>query len=519
MLSIIVFLVVLSLVIIIHELGHFIAARKAGILCHEFFLGMGPVLWSKKIGETTYGVRAIPLGGFVSMAGEEIESDMVKVGDKIRIVINSNNNIEKIILDHEEEKFQDFELITVENIDLKGISGGALFINENAVRRDAKYIFKNREIQIAPADRNFNFKNKRQRFLAIFGGPFMNFVLAFFVFIAVAMLSGFPATDSNIIGEVGAGYPAEGILEAGDQIKYVDHERVYAWISDDPSIVTVNSVLNENTTDRVIEFIIVRNDVEQTVYITPTLTFYSVGFHSAIPSTEVGPNDLIVGEVFEGTKAEKAGMQEGDQLISIDGVLLSNWNDVASLMESNLTGESMSFVVDRNGTDITLIVDEPWNQDVLDTQGLALVDSKIGINPVYKFNFVRSLGFGYTGIKNSSTMIFDTLKLLFANDQVGAGDLAGPVGIYQITSSALDGGVVSLLSWVGLLSVNLGVINLLPIPALDGGRLVFLGWEAVTGRKPNAKIENTLHYAMYLALMGLFVFITYNDILRLFNLK
>ena len=76
-----------------------------------------------------------------------------------------------------------------------------------------------------------------------------------------------------------------------------------------------------------------------------------------------------------------------------------------------------------------------------------------------------------------------------------------------------------MLSWVGLLSVNLGIVNLLPIPALDGGRLVFLGYETITRRKPNQKIENTLHYVMYLALLGLFVFIMFNDILRLLNLK
>ena len=116
-------------------------------------------------------------------------------------------------------------------------------------------------------------------------------------------------------------------------------------------------------------------------------------------------------------------------------------------------------------------------------------------------------------------MIFNTIGLLFSNENVGVGDLAGPVGIYSITSTALSGGIFTLLGWVGLLSVNLGVINLLPIPALDGGRLVFLGYEAITTRKPNKRIENTLHYAMYLMLLGLFVYITFNDILRLFNLK
>lgn len=508
MLGIIVAVLVLSLVIVIHELGHFLAARKAGILCHEFSLGMGPVLYSKKIGETTYGIRLIPLGGYVSMSGEEVESEVVKVGDKVRIILNENHNIVKIILDHMDESFSDNEIVTVDKIDLKGIDGGTLYINEYTVERDAFYVLKNKEIQIAPADRNFNYKNKKQRFLAIFGGPFMNFVLAFFVFILFAMISGFPSENSTEIGYVGEGYPAYGELEEGDIVKEIDHEVVSSW--DD-----VSAVLDDNMSDRKIEFLIVRDGVEKTVYVTPTIFFYSVGFHSELNSENV----LVVGPIVEETKAGKAGMLQGDQIIKIDGVAVSTWDQVITAMESNTNGISMEFVVLRNSAEVTITIEEPWGQDVLDNQGLPVVDSMIGINPDYDFNLFKSIGYGFTGIADSSSMIFDTLGLLFTSNQVGAGDLAGPVGIYQITSAALDGGLVSLLGWIGLLSVNLGVINLLPIPALDGGRLVFLLWETVTGKKANAKVENTLHYGMYLALMGLFVFITYNDILRLFGLK
>ena len=122
-----------------------------------------------------------------------------------------------------------------------------------------------------------------------------------------------------------------------------------------------------------------------------------------------------------------------------------------------------------------------------------------------------------------SKMIYTTLELLFDNSGAGAGigvsNLAGPLGIYQITSAALSNGFISLLGWVGLLSVNLGIINLLPIPALDGGRIVFLGYEAITRRKPNRKFENSLNYVVFLLLMGFFIFVTYNDILRLFNIN
>jgi len=115
--------------------------------------------------------------------------------------------------------------------------------------------------------------------------------------------------------------------------------------------------------------------------------------------------------------------------------------------------------------------------------------------------------------------IKDTLHLLFTSNQVGVDDLAGPVGIYSITSRMISGGVLTLLGWIGLLSVNIGVLNLLPIPALDGGRLVFLSIEALTRQKVSRNIENRIHTAMYFLLLVLFAYVTWNDILRLFHLK
>ncbi|OQX93532.1 MAG: hypothetical protein B6I17_02215 [Tenericutes bacterium 4572_104] len=108
---------------------------------------------------------------------------------------------------------------------------------------------------------------------------------------------------------------------------------------------------------------------------------------------------------------------------------------------------------------------------------------------------------------------------MFSSDQVGVSDLSGFVGIFSMTSKAAEAGIISLLSWTGFLSVNLGIVNLLPIPALDGGRLVFIGYEAITNKKPNKKVENWLHTIVFFLLMGLLVFITYNDILRLIGLK
>ncbi len=540
-LGILVFLFVLSLVIIIHELGHFIAARKAGILCHEFSLGMGPVVWSKKKGETVYSIRLFPLGGFVAMAGEELKDEVIKVGDQVRVVFNELRNVQKLILDHKEEKWQEYELITVEKIDLVGQKKDgfftALYINDYAVARNAMYVVNGKEIQLAPADRNFNTKNKRQRFLAIFGGPFMNFVLAFFVFVLFGLVRGFPAEESTQIGLIGEASPAEGLIIEKDVITQIDGVDVFTWDE-------ISAELDRDLSVRFVEFRLTRNGEPVFVTIEPVIQMYGVGLYSMVGAGE----DLLIGGFFgDNARIEVCLTEnlldpaiddveeltcdidsqgeahstfiENDEILEIDQVVVTDWATVISLVQSNTEGDPIEFTILRDGIELEITIIEPWGEDVLNTQGLPLVDSSIGIGPTYKFHLFKSVEYGIIGIKESSTMIFDTLALLFGNDQVGVSDLAGPLGIYQLTSNALSQGFVSLLGWVGLLSVNLAVINLLPIPALDGGRLVFLGYEVLTGHKPNQKVENTLHYAMYLLLMSLFVFITYNDILRLIGIK
>lgn len=514
--NILVFLISLSTVIILHELGHFVMARRAGILCHEFAIGMGPVVWKKKKGETTYLVKLIPIGGYVMMSGEEIEDEIVKVDAQVRLEFESGK-VSKIYLDHDNEKYDQYELVTVERIDLKGVDGTPLYLNDYEVKRDAFYVMNNKETQISPFDRGFNGKTLSQRFLAIFAGPGMNFVLAFFVFLFVNLIVGFPNMDTPTIGNVGADYPAGGIIEVGDTIKEVEGVSVTTWND-------LSNELMKNATNRDIDIIVDRDGTLVSVKITPIIFFYSIGLHSS----ETTGEDLIIGSVPEGTKAYEAGFLKGDRLVSANGEILTDWESFSNVIEEisllpYLEGRTIEFVVEREGVNVTLQVVEPYSKAFLDTQNIEVVDARIGISPEYNFNLGASFVGSFKDVGNASKMIFTTIGLLFDNDDAGAGvgveNLAGPLGIYQITSAALSNGFISLLSWIGLLSVNLGIINLLPIPALDGGRIVFLGYELVTRKKPNRKFENTLNYIVFIMLMGFFIFVTYNDILRLFNLN
>ena len=496
--SIIGFIFTLGLVILIHEFGHFYFAKKAGILCHEFSIGLGPLIWSTQKGETQFSIRAIPIGGYVSMAGEEVNESYVHVGDTVGL-ITVDGVIEEIILDPAQQE----DPITVESLDLK--TPDQLHINGIPVLEDAHLVFAKKRMQIAPKNRSFESKTLWQRFMTIFAGPMMNFILAIGIFFVIALLTGFPVEDSTELGSVNEGFPAEAILAEGDVIKEVAGVPVNSWTA-------FTDVMRDELGVRNLPITFERDGslIESTI--NPRLFFYSVGFNSHPEAT----TDLRIGPVVDNTLAEQAGFLENDIIVSINGIPMASWEAVVDRLEANTTGQVMTFEVDRDGRTRTLTV-TPYEEAVLATQEVRIVESFIGVAPTNAFSLTRSIQSGFTGTLNASGLIFNTLGLLFSSSQVGAGDLAGPVGIFQLTAQSIQGGLVVFLNWIGLLSVNLGIINLFPIPALDGGRLVFLGYEGITRKKVNPKVENMLHLVMFFLLMGFFVFVTFNDILRIFT--
>jgi regulator of sigma E protease len=506
--NILLFIIVLSVVICIHELGHFYFARKAGILCHEFSFGMGPRIWSKKKGETTFSIRAFPFGGFVSMSGEEINKDMVKVGDTVKLMFDESGRIKRIILKPKANVYDDIKNTVVEKIDLWGENMSPLYLNEYEVRRDAFYLIDGVDMQIAPQERNFNSKNKRQRFMVTVAGAMMNIILAFFVFLIIALTWGVADASSKVISEITVGTPAEGILLPGDEIIAINGIEIFSW-SENNNLPSVNTELAKYDSEDII-FTVLRNG--QTLVLAPVnkqLMFYSLGFAS-----QVGNDELIIGIPLYKTTELKAG----DKILSIDGVTFTTWQEVIDFSETyqgSTEDEPTTIVVDRNGETLSFKY-IAYNEDTLAAMNQPSFYARIGITGSTKFSFFGSFKAAMQSLYSSTISIYATLGLLFTSDQVGIGDLSGFVGIYSITSQAAKDGLRSLLSWVGLLSVNLGVVNLLPIPALDGGRIVFIVYEAIAKRKPNQKVENLLHTIVLFLLLGLMVFITYKDILRLF---
>ena len=198
--DILVFVIVLAVIIAIHEAGHFFFARRRGILCREYAIGFGPVLWKKRKGETFYSLRAIPLGGFCAIAGEEVEEDPFKKVEKVRLEII--DGVIKGFYLFEHESLSELPRFTIKEYDIfDAEQTGNLFMdveNESGelihypVDPQAMLYFnKKEEYQIAPYNRTLGSKSKRRRALVMFGGPLMNFVLALIVFFIAGLCTGF----------------------------------------------------------------------------------------------------------------------------------------------------------------------------------------------------------------------------------------------------------------------------------------------------------------------------------------
>ncbi|RXT15149.1 RIP metalloprotease RseP [Ammoniphilus sp. CFH 90114] len=407
-------ILVFGALVFFHELGHLVFAKRAGILCREFALGMGPKLFSFKKGETTYTLRLLPIGGFVRMAGEDPEVVKINPGQEIGIILE-NEKIVRIIVDQLRSHPQ-AEVISVERIDLdKKLLIEAYLDGELHrwnVHPQAMMVSHGQEIQIAPWDRQFGSKTVRQRATAIFAGPAANFILAFILLMVMALSYG-----------------------------------------------------------------------------TPT-------------------NLPYLGEISKGGPAERAELKEGDRILQVNNQAVQSWQDIVTIV-SQSPGQELTFIIERNKEQFTV----PLVTDSLDVEGKAV--GKIGVYPPVTKEFGPSLNYAGETTWQFSTLIFKGLGMLVTG-KVSMDELSGPVGIFNYTYEAAERGMAILLKWSAILSINLGIINLLPLPALDGGRLVFLMLEAVRGRPVDPQKEGMVHFLGFAFLMLLILVITWNDIQRFF---
>ena len=227
------FIIIFGAIVFFHELGHFLFAKKAGIMVREFAIGMGPKIFAMTKGETLYTIRLLPIGGYVRMAGEDLDSIELQPGFRLGIRLNDANEIEQIVL-NQNKQFPDMLFLEVEKSDLmKEMYIEGYNEEERLVRykvaRNAVINENGKETFIAPYDRQFGSKTVGQRSLAIFAGPLFNFILSFFIFVALGLLQGIP-TYEPVITTVVPESPAEQAgMQDGDLVTMINGVTITSW--------------------------------------------------------------------------------------------------------------------------------------------------------------------------------------------------------------------------------------------------------------------------------------------------
>ncbi|HIP55787.1 MAG TPA: RIP metalloprotease RseP [Arcobacter sp.] len=348
--GIITFLLVLSVLVFIHELGHFSVARYFGVKVYVFSIGFGPRLYTKEMWGTQWSISAIPLGGYVKMKGQE---DI----DPTKASMDSDS---------------------------------------------------------------YNVLTPFKRILILLAGPFANFLLAFVLYFAIALMG-----------------------------------------------------------------------------------------HQTLGTT--------IGKVVKDSPAMNAGILKDDKILQINQTKIKSWNDLSKVIKSS--DSTMKFVVQRNNQIRVLTV----RAKLTDTKNIFKEDVKrmmVGISPApiavnMTYDLFSGLTFAYDKTIESSKMIFQSVQKMIQGI-VPSSEVGGVITIGKVISDASENGIVALFLIAALISVNLGVLNLLPIPALDGGHIMFNLYEMITRRKPSEKVLIVLTIAGWAILLGLMGLGLYNDINRLF---
>lgn len=222
-----------------------------------------------------------------------------------------------------------------------------------------------------------------------------------------------------------------------------------------------------------------------------------VAFNVGVPSTTID-------EIIEGSPAQEYGIVQGDRVVQIEGNPINNWEDIVSTINSQDPGTFIQVQVDRGG--------EIVNLDVKPTLDEGRV--VIGIVPAYETGFFSAIKSGFQETWYFLKLMFQFLGMLFQGN-VSTNDLAGPVGVINEIGNAASMGFTSVLYILGFISINLGFFNLLPIPALDGSKIVFLLIELLRGKPIDADKEGFIHFIGFVFLISLMLIVTYKDLIRI----
>lgn len=425
--KILIAILVFSVIVLFHEFGHFLLAKKNGITVTEFSLGMGPRLLSTQRNGTKYSLKLFPIGGSCMMVGEDDDDT---------------------------------------------------------------------------SEGSFNQASVWARISVVAAGPIFNFILAFVFAMIITSVIGY---DPAKVLQVEEGSPAAAAgLKEGDIITRFEGKKISVG-RDFDSYLTLHGLEDEE-----ISLTYKRDGEKKNItFQADSESRYMLGFYYMPEGKPEVTQVMLNGAMME------AGVQAGDIIREVNGVKIESGEALrAYLDEHPLDGSEIMLGIERNEKVQTITV-TPQMQKQIDTGFVCNLYRE-------KTNFLGVMKYSAVEVRYWISTTLDSLMMLIKG-QFSMNDLSGPVGIIDVIGDSYEEvkteGMVmvwmQMLYWAILLSANLGVMNLIPIPALDGGRLLFLFIEAVRKKKINPNVEGAIHFAGFVLLMLLMVFVMFNDFRRM----
>lgn len=537
--TIILAILALGFLIFIHELGHFFAAKRCGIRVEKFSIGFGPRLFGFRRGETDYCISALPFGGFVKMAGESPDEQKGEEGEFAsapvghRIIVAIAGPAMNIILG----------VILFSFVYLIGLDHGTMWLMEMLIGRS------DRQAQIglvgddSPAKRggiepgdtivsidDRKIKNWQDFNTTILTNPDEELKV-------IVSRDGQPKTlyvtpkslDRRGIGQIRVSARQSAIVEsiaegsaaaqagvqAKDLIKSINGRKIY-HVPEFGSVIWEPSYPFGSAHRRFYEEINKNQTGEVALGIRRGSESLTVSF----------PINWVVNAVVaEGSDAEKAGIQSGDEIVSINGDSIRNFELYPKLYELTAANpdQPLEIGLRRDGEQLTASLNLAFGDDEnqLNLQGLRWKSSLAGLAlavpsvPIPKYNVITAVGEGVQTNWLIVEMVAKVLKRLVTRE-VKTKHLTGPIGIVDATRRVVEFGLRSLLFFVGFISVNLAIVNLLPIPIADGGQILFFTLEKLRGRPLSLRKQMIIQQVSIVLLAGLFLYITFYDLLRVF---
>ncbi len=428
--TILAFLVALTVIVAVHEYGHYIVGRWSGIKADVFSIGMGPVLVSRVDRHgTRWQIAAYPVGGYVKFAG-----------------------------------------------DANAASGGA---DEVALA------------ELSPEDLRHTMPGAPlwARAATVAAGPIFNFILSTLIFAAVLMGTGV-ATDPLSVAKVKPVPGIEGVLLPGDEVLAI------AGIETPPLSEFYEFITNLPNTAEV-EYRLRRDGAE-------------------VVTTGRHPYPALVGSVTPKSAAIDAGIQAGDLIETVDGKPVATFESLRDIVVAG-DGAAMTLGILRDGTEVEVTL-TPRRQDLPLAEGGFETRWLIGITSGMIFEPATRVPGLWESLQNGADRVVYIVQSSLSGlwhmitGAISSCNLSGPIGIAQVSGQAASQGAMSFIAFIGMLSTAVGLLNLFPIPILDGGHLVFFAYEAVTGRKPSDRAMNALLIIGLSLVLFLMVFGVTNDL-------